>query len=106
MRHLFRSQWNVPVLACLIPRPRRWSEVLHALQHAGEPVTEKTVTRSLTLLCADGLVDKSRAEDGHDVYALTTVGEQVAVLIVAFAAGIEHIRIDAETPVGAAEGVR
>ncbi|HUF96842.1 MAG TPA: helix-turn-helix domain-containing protein [Ilumatobacter sp.] len=70
------TRWGVLVLALLLERPHRFSELAGTV--AG--VSDKMLSQTLKTLCADGFVERV-VEDGPPVrveYGLTSGGTEVA----------------------------
>ncbi|MBB5785491.1 winged helix-turn-helix transcriptional regulator [Jiangella mangrovi] len=82
------SRWGVLVLAALVERPMRFSELHRRIGG----VSQKMLAQTLRALAADGFVDRlvTPAAPPQVTYRLTALGDQVAGHVVGLVGWIER----------------
>jgi DNA-binding HxlR family transcriptional regulator len=82
------SRWGVLVLAALVQRPMRYSELHRRIGG----VSQKMLAQTLRALASDGFVDRlvTPASPPQVTYRLTALGEQVSRHVVGLVGWIEQ----------------
>jgi DNA-binding HxlR family transcriptional regulator len=78
---LFRYLWAQPVLFALVEQPLRYRDLMVHLAASGRPVYPKTLASSLRYLHAQRLITHRRDAPRVAVYAITTHGRAITMLL-------------------------